>query len=96
LALSEHVGFAVAYAVAASALVALITAYLAGATSNHHAIAGIGTTLAGSYGALFVILLSEDYALLFGSLLLFVILATLMLATRRLDWTKIGHEESPK
>jgi inner membrane protein len=40
-----------------------------------------------------VILLSQDYALLFGSLLLFVILAALMLATRRLDWAHIGREE---
>jgi len=40
-----------------------------------------------------VILLSEDYALLFGSLFLFAILAALMLATRHLDWAKIGREE---
>ena len=34
LALSEHVGFGASYAVAAAALVALITAYVAGATTN--------------------------------------------------------------
>jgi inner membrane protein len=93
LALSEHVGFAGSYAVAAAALVALITTYIAGATNNRRAAAGIGAALAASYGALYVILLSQDYALLFGSLLLFVILAALMLATRRLDWAHIGREE---
>jgi inner membrane protein len=93
LALSEHIGFALSYGVAAAALVALITTYIAGATNNHRAASWIGAALASSYGILYVILLSEDYALLFGSLLLFVILAALMVATRRLDWSKVGREE---
>jgi inner membrane protein len=94
LALSEHVGFGVSYAVAAAALVALITAYIAGVAPNRKSAAGIGSALAASYAALYVILLSEDYALLYGSLLLFVILATLMLTTRRLDWGKVARDES--
>jgi inner membrane protein len=94
LALSEHIGFALSYGVAAAALVALITAYLAGATANRFATIAIGAALASTYGILYVILLSEDYALLFGSLLLFVILAALMIATRRLDWSKVGREDA--
>ena len=94
LALSEHIGFALSYAVAAAALVALITAYIAGATNNRVAAFAIGAALACTYGILYVILLSQDYALLFGSLLLFVILAALMIATRRLDWSKIGREDA--
>jgi inner membrane protein len=89
LALSEHVGFGVSYAVAAGALVALITSYISGATNNRLAAGGIGAALAASYGLLYVILLSQDYALLLGSLLLFAILAALMLATRRLDWANL-------
>jgi inner membrane protein len=92
LALSEHIGFAISYAVAAAALVALITAYIAGATNNRIAAFVIGAALTITYGILYVILLSEDYALLFGSLLLFVILAALMLATRKLDWSRVGRE----
>jgi inner membrane protein len=94
LALSEHIGFGVSYAVAASALVTLITLYIAGATSSRKSAASIGMALAASYGALYVILLSEDYALLYGALLLFGILAVLMLATRRLDWARVGREVS--
>jgi inner membrane protein len=89
LALSEHWGFGISYAVSAATLVALTTTYMAGATQIRHAALGIGAALGASYGALYVILLSEDYALLFGSLLLFAILATLMLATRKVDWSKI-------
>jgi inner membrane protein len=92
LALSEHVGFALSYAVAAAALVALITTYIAGATDNRLAAFAIGAALASTYGILYVILLSADYALLFGSLLLFTILAALMVATRRLDWSKVGRD----
>ena len=75
-------------------LVALITTYITGATNNRLAAAGIGGALASTYGILYVILLSEDYALLFGSLLLFVILAALMVATRRLDWSEVGRENA--
>jgi inner membrane protein len=94
LALSEHIGFGASYAVAAAALVVLITAYIAGATNNRKPAFAIGAALAVTYCALYVILLSEDFALLYGSLLLFVILAVLMLATRRLDWSRMGRAES--
>jgi inner membrane protein len=93
LALSEHTGFGMAYAAAAGALVALITLYIAGATTNPRSALGIGAALAASYGALYVILVSDDNALLYGSLLLFAILAALMLATRRFDWAKVGRGE---
>lgn len=93
LALSEHIGFAFSYALAAAALVALIATYIAGATTNPRAALSIGAALTASYGALYAILLSEDYALLFGSLLLFAILAGLMLCTRRLDWARVRRDD---
>ncbi len=42
--------------------------------------------LAMLYGALYFILLSEQNALLMGSLLLFGVIASVMIATRKLDW----------
>ena len=42
------------------------------------------------YGFLYVLLQLEDYALLVGSISLFLILAAVMWATRRVDWS-IGH-----
>jgi len=90
LALSEHIGFALSYGLAAAALVTLIGTYLTGAIKNRRAIAVIVAALSVAYGVLYVILLSEDYALLFGSLLVFAVLAGLMVATRRLDWSKVG------
>ncbi len=94
LALSEHIGFAFSYGLAAAALVVLITTYMAGATRNRLATMAIGAALASTYAILYVILLSEDYALLFGSLLVFVILAGLMVTTRRLDWSRVGRDNA--
>ena len=38
------------------------------------------------YGLLYMLVLSEDYSLLLGAIILFVALAAVMLATRRFDW----------
>jgi inner membrane protein len=81
------------YPIAAAALIALITIYIAGATTNPRSAWGIGAALSASYAALYVILVSDDNALLYGSLLLFAVLAALMLATRRLDWSRVGRRE---
>jgi len=41
-------------------------------------------------------LLSEDNALLMGSVLLFLALGATMLATRRLNWYQIGNSIAPR
>jgi inner membrane protein len=41
------------------------------------------------YGALYGLLISEDNALLLGSLLLFALIATAMILTRKLDWYRL-------
>ena len=42
------------------------------------------------YGVLYSLVISEDNALLMGSLLLFGILATIMWITRKVDWYELG------
>jgi len=86
IALSEHIAFAVAYAVAATALVLLIGLYVAGALRSSRRGLVAGTAMAGVYGLLYMLVLSEDYSLLLGAIILFVSLAAVMLATRRIDW----------
>ena len=89
LALSEHLSFDVAYAVSAASLVGLITLYLTGVLRRLSLALGAGAGLATLYTMLYWILRSEDYSLLMGSLLLFGVLATLMIATRRIDWSNV-------
>lgn len=87
LSISEHAPFGLAYLVASSATVLLIGGYsiaiLRGALR-----ALLMTVVLGSlYGYLYVLLQLEDYALLLGSVGLFVILAVVMFLTRRIDWS---------
>jgi inner membrane protein len=91
LALSEHMAFDLAYAVSAAALVSLITVYLTGALRRLSLALGAGLGLSTLYAMLYWILRSEDYSLLMGSLLLFGVLAILMIATRRIDWSNVAR-----
>jgi len=91
LALSEHVGFLWAYAGSAASLVLLVCWYISGALGSWRPAATLGVVLAAAYAALYRVLDSEDYALLMGSAMVFAALATLMIATRRLDWNALGR-----
>jgi inner membrane protein len=91
LALSEHMSFDLAYGLASGALVGLITTYLTGVLRRLSLALGAGAGLATLYTMLYWILRSEDYSLLMGSLLLFGVLAILMIATRRVDWSNVAR-----
>lgn len=90
IALSEHFAFGLAYALSGAACVALIGAYLAGALGSLRRGAGFAAGIGALYGVLYGVLLSEDNALLMGALLLFAALGATMLATRRIDWYRLG------
>jgi inner membrane protein len=95
LSMAEHLAFAAAYGTASLACIALLTHYL------HHVLGGWRPGLAMSgllvalYGVLYGILMSEDNALLMGSVLLFGVLAAVMVATRRIDWYHVIPVDSP-
>lgn len=86
LSISEHAPFAIAYAVASAATVALIGGYSAAILRGRLRALGTAAALAALYGYLYVLLQAEDYALLLGSVGLFAILALVMYVTRRIDW----------
>lgn len=50
----------------------------------------VGGGVALLYGYLDTLLMNEDYALLIGSIGLFLILGAVMFATRRVDWFAVG------
>jgi inner membrane protein len=86
LSLSEHLGFDAAYAIAASAVVALVGAYSVSMLRKVWRAAIVAAGVGVLYGYLYVLLTNEDYALLIGSIGLFAALAVVMLVTRRIDW----------
>ncbi len=96
IALSEHIPFSVAYGAAALACTALITMYLRYVVGNWRESGYFGGSLGGLYLMLFVILQQEDFALLSGSLLTFLLLATLMMSTRNIDWYAIAKTPAEK
>jgi inner membrane protein len=90
LSLSEHVPFAIAYVIAAAACLGLIAYYASHVLGSAGRALGFVTGLAALYGMLYVVLVSEDFALLLGTLVLFAVLAFVMISTRRIDWNRAG------
>ena len=86
LAFAEVIGFTPAYVVASAAIAALNTAYSAAVLGSWGRASFIGGLLIGLYAVLYILLSLEAFSLLIGSLLLFVALAGVMYATRRIDW----------
>lgn len=90
LSLSEHIAFWKAYLVSAAACIGLQFVYLSGVLRSRWRAAGFASLLTVLYGVLYGLLVSEDNALLMGSLLLFGILAVVMWITRKVDWYDMG------
>lgn len=86
LSLSEVLGLGAAYAIAAAATVALISAYAAAVLHGWWRALAAAGELALLYAFLWVLLQAEDRSLLLGSIALFLILAIVMYLTRRVDW----------
>jgi inner membrane protein len=86
LSLSEHIGFALSYLIAAGAVVVLTSLYAMSVLASQARAAALFVVLSALYGLLYVILNAEDYALLIGSGLLFAALAATMYVTRRINW----------
>jgi inner membrane protein len=86
VALSEHIDFGAAYAIATAACVGIITVYLVRVLASAALGIAFGAALGGLYGLLYALLKAEDYSLLGGTILLFALLAGMMIGTRRVDW----------
>lgn len=86
LSIAEHTGFDIGFAVAATATVALISAY-AGWTFDSRA-QGLRALAAFTflYGLIYVLMRLEDYALLVGAVASFAAIFAVMYFTRKLDW----------
>ncbi|MDX2168777.1 MAG: cell envelope integrity protein CreD [Deltaproteobacteria bacterium] len=99
LSLAEQIGFASAYAIAATAVVGLIAGYAVVVLRGWRRGAAVAGTIAAVYGYLYVLLTNEDYALLLGSLGVFAALAATMALTRHVDWyaqtTRTTHTVAP-
>lgn len=86
ISITEHSSFFKGYVIAATAVLALITMYSKLILKGFKFPLLVGTSLASLYGFIYVIIQLENYALLVGSIGLFIILAIIMFASRKIDW----------
>ncbi len=87
LSFSEYIFFNWAYLVASVATILLIAWYVKSILQSTKMSVFIALLLAAMYGFIFTLIQLQDYALLMGSLGLFIILATVMYFSRKIKWT---------
>lgn len=86
LSFTEHISFNSSYMLASSAIIILITLYAKSVIKENKLTLLIMGILVLLYGYLFIVIQLQDYALLMGSIGLFLILALMMYLTRNIDW----------
>ena len=86
LSFSEHIGFNAAYLVAALMTVLMEFFYARSVLGSTKLAAYVAATLTLLYSFVFILIQLKDFALLAGSLGLFVILAGIMFISRRIQW----------
>ena len=86
LSLSEQIGFNLSYLVSGIAIVGLISAYSASIFRKVKTTIILGVCLTLLYAFLFILIQLTDYALLIGSIGLFVAMGLIMYTSRNVDW----------
>lgn len=87
ISITEHSSFLLAYIIAGVSVVVMITLYSISILRNIKFPAFIASSLTGLYTFIYVIIQLENYALLAGSIGLFLILGAVMYISRKIDWT---------
>jgi len=93
LSLSEHMHFNYAYILSAASVTLMISGYAKAIISNSRFALSILGMLAILYCYLFIVLQLEDYALIMGSIGLFIMLAIVMYMTRKINWYEIETDQ---
>jgi len=88
LSFSEQIGFNLAYLLASVATIGLITVFIGSLLKNWMASVLFGFILTVFYIFIYVIIQLEDFALMIGSIALFIIISMLMYFSRKINWDK--------
>jgi hypothetical protein len=88
ISITEHSSFSFAYTVAGISVMALISLYSISILKDKKFPTFIAVSLSVLYTFIYVIIQLEDYALLVGSIGLFLILASVMYFSRKIEWNK--------
>lgn len=88
LSFSEQIGYNLAYLVASVATIGLVSFFIASLLKNKGAALLFAFILTVIYSFIYIIIRLEDYALMVGSVALFIIVAMLMYFSRQISWDK--------
>jgi inner membrane protein len=94
ISISEHLKYNIAFVISAIATLLLIAGYVRAILKSRQLtllISGILTVL---YSFIFVIIQLQDYALLIGSIGIFLILGLVMYFSRKIDWYNLNLNET--
>jgi inner membrane protein len=94
LSFSEQIGFGPAYFISSLAVVLLVTVYTRSALQSSMNSVIMFTVLTVLYAFIYIIIQLAEYSLLFGSIGLFLFLASVMLASRKVDWYNLGVQKN--
>lgn len=86
ISITEHSSFMIAYSIAASSVIVMLLLYSISVLKNKKFPLFITGALTLLYSFIYVIIQLEDYALLVGSIGLFLILGAVMYFSRKIDW----------
>jgi inner membrane protein len=86
LSISEYTGFNPAYGISSVATISLVMWFIGSIMKSTRLGLFISFVLAVVYGYIFIIIQLQDYALLMGSIGLFIALAIIMYFSRKLQW----------
>lgn len=94
LSISEYIGFNKAYVLAAFATITLIGLYVWSMFQQAKIAIGFTMALGSLYAYIFFLIQLQDYALLFGSIGLFVVVALAMYSSRKVNWYQINPKSA--
>ena len=86
LSISEYLSFDLAYLVASSAIVLMVALYTRSVFGSSRIAALFGGVMILLYGFIYVMIRLQDWALLMGSIFLFVVLGLVMYYSKRINW----------
>lgn len=94
LSLSEHLRFEAAYVIASGAVVMLLTVFTATTFGSWKQPLLVFCSLAMLYGFLYSLLQLNDYALLIGSIGLFIIVGAFLLLSGKINWYSRNRQQT--
>lgn len=94
LSISEHLQFDVAFVIAAISTLLLIAGYIKAILKSNQLTYLISAILFILYTFIFIIIQLQDFALLIGSIGIFVILGLVMYFSRKIDWYNLNLKEN--